>query len=115
MNDTPPLRGVVCTTCGECRGKGRVRNRTCPTCLGRRVIIYQHGKPVKLADPDLTPREKEAQQSSIRHRRLRENRLADVVCTRCGNPQLESDTLCLDCLETHRAHSKAHWERKNPL
>lgn len=87
---TEILRGVKVYDCSACRGRGRLRGNRgiCPDCNGSRVVIIQGGNVVRLQREDPV----KAQTQYLQ-------RLADSQCTGCGSAQLESDTLCVKCLD----------------
>lgn len=109
-DEPPPLRGVIVYDCRTCKGRGRIHNTTCPDCQGRRVVVIQGSRVLKLTS---TPRPDEAgarQKAAIkaelaRKAKTRRNRLADVVCTACGDPS-PVGTLCQRCVDRQKENDR---------
>ena len=100
------------TACKSCGGKGTHHARECRTCRGTGAIITEPHKPQQPVArysllsrfipraPRISPEtalERDEPQKTAKAA-LRAQRLADGHCCQCGNPQLESQTLCQACL-----------------
>jgi hypothetical protein len=90
----PLLRNVQVFACSTCRGKGHIRNRTCHDCQGRRVVIIQGGRVVKLIS---TPREREERQADAQPKNsARQLRQENATCRVCGSPNLTTRYHCAE-------------------
>jgi hypothetical protein len=92
---TQPLRGVSVYDCSECRGRGRIRNTVCHACQGRRVVVIQSGRVVKLTSEPLLPPQRQGAANS--RQSVIVKRKANGECLLCGSAQLVNESHCEPC------------------
>lgn len=94
--EIPPLRANL-ERCEACRGTGRKRSICCSACNGRGYFVNRM-KPAR-EQLEAVRRKRVGARESLTITRRRE----DVVCQRCGSPNLETETMCAKCAEGRRA------------
>lgn len=115
MSETPLLTGATVYDCTECRGRGKIRNRTCHGCQGRRVVIVQSGRVVKLLpldakEPEKLPGPPKPPIVTTQHRRQIDSR-----CIACNSPDLATRQHCEACAKIHNERTTDYHRRRNRL